>query len=283
MKVLLSLPVQEIPLTLQVQHPEFVTEELRKNNLLVDSSFEDSKRRWRQQSYTRLQGTMGASTEQFHHGKRSLMIRSEQPNDCRFVQTVPVKPKTRYLLCGWIKTRGVEIRQPGGQSGANLSIDEIWERSNLLVGDHDWTYVAILVPSGDKSQLKVCARLGFSSSVATGQAWFDDLCLIELPHNASPQLDKSAPPTSNPLIGIWDWGWADKPDAKPTIRSFVEFHADGTVTRGPKKTKGKWQRSGKQIKIDWDANSRSKLTLSADKKTLEGTNHLNNAVLSRKR
>ena len=45
----------------------------------------------------------------------------------------------------------------------------------------DWTYYAVVVPSGNRTTMEVGFRLGLNSGTVSGTAWFDDLCLIELP------------------------------------------------------------------------------------------------------
>jgi hypothetical protein len=40
--------------------------------------------------------------------------------------------------------------------------------------------------SAKRTDVTVCARLGFYASTAKGVAWFDDLCLVE--------LEKAVPP-----------------------------------------------------------------------------------------
>ncbi|MBS0264697.1 MAG: hypothetical protein JSS02_22370 [Planctomycetes bacterium] len=181
LKVLLSLPVDEAPPPLVAMHPEFLTANLKQTNLLVDGSFEESKRAWHPQAFTAEARRMLAVPDVSHDGQRSLTIECRVQNDARFEQKVKVKPKTRYVLCGWIKTRDVQLREPGGTTGAVLCVEGVSIKTTSLVGDHDWTWVAMVFGSEDKTTLKVCARLGFNASTVTGQAWFDDLALVEWP------------------------------------------------------------------------------------------------------
>jgi hypothetical protein len=180
-QILMSLPMEDIPPVLAAMHPEFLTAELRKGNLLRDASFEGADGTWRRQVFQPSGAKLRPVTGEFHDGKRSLCLENTTPNDTKFFQSVTVKPKTSYLLCGWIKTEGVKIQQKGGLSGALLNINGTWDNTMTFVGDHDWTYLATVVNSGDKTSLEVCARLGFTSSVTTGKAWFDDIVFVELP------------------------------------------------------------------------------------------------------
>jgi len=102
----------------------------------------------------------------------------------KYVQKVAVKPRTRYLLSGWIKTKDVVVVEKGGRTGANLSIDGGYEASTSLVGTNDWTYVVLVFDSANRTDVTVCARLGFFYSTAKGTAWFDDLSLVEIPRAA---------------------------------------------------------------------------------------------------
>jgi hypothetical protein len=180
-QILLSLPRDEVPEALAAMHPEFVTAEMRKENLLRNASFEDKAQFWKPQVFQQNGAKLRGDTENAHDGTRSFCIENTAPGDSRIIQTVAVKPKTAYLLSGWIKTEGVQIRQKGGLSGALLNIHGTWDNTMTFVGDHDWTYQATVVNSGDKTSLEVCARLGFTSSVATGKAWFDDIVFVEFP------------------------------------------------------------------------------------------------------
>jgi hypothetical protein len=114
-------------------------------------------------------------------GKASALLRSSTADDAMLWQKVVVKPKTRYLLSGWVRTEKVAIAEKGGSVGANLSIWGGYEASRSLIGTEDWTYQAVMFGSGDRTEIEVGARLGHHGSIATGTVWFDDLVLIEIP------------------------------------------------------------------------------------------------------
>lgn len=181
-QILLSLPMNEVPPAVAAMHPEFVTDEMRQGNLLGDGSFERMQDFLWKVQINKQKGSMArGDTTNFHSGKRSTYLENTKPGDSRLSQTVSVKPKTAYLLCGWVKTQGVKIQEKGGLSGAILNINGTWDRTMTFVGDHDWTYLATVINSDDKTSLEVCARLGFTSSAATGKAWFDDILFVEMP------------------------------------------------------------------------------------------------------
>ena len=65
---------------------------------------------------------------------------------------------------------------------AILSVWGGYERSAAhLTGTTDWTYLSFVFNSGERTAIEVAARLGHHGSTVTGKAWFDDLCLIEVP------------------------------------------------------------------------------------------------------
>jgi hypothetical protein len=187
-KLFETIPTDELPLTLAVRYPGFITPERRKGNLLVDGSFEDGAGgHWSVVSWRHNREVAMVQGEDVKQGKKALAIRSAQADHARYTQQVTVKPNTRYLLCGWIKTQDVEVVQKGGRQGANLSLDSGHEATESHVGTQDWTYVTLLFDSGNRSEVMVCARLGLYSSTAKGTAWFDDLVLVELSPPAVPK------------------------------------------------------------------------------------------------
>jgi hypothetical protein len=171
-----------LPVPLAARQPAFLTAERRQRNLLKDGSFENaagndwSASTWRgnPQAVTRVDGG--------HEGQRAVRLQTTVADDVQYRQRVAVKPRTRYLLSGWIKTQGVQIVETGGTQGANLAVDGAgtWEATASVLGDTDWTYVTLAFDSGQRTEIGVAARLGFFYSTVTGTAWYDDLCLIEL-------------------------------------------------------------------------------------------------------
>lgn len=113
-------------------------------------------------------------------GRRSAGIRAPSPNDASWVATVPVRPHTLYALSGWIKTERVAHSGQPVDAGANLSVVGTWTRTPGVFGTSDWTYVSVVLNSGDQSELRVGARLGYWASTTTGAAWFDGLRLAPI-------------------------------------------------------------------------------------------------------
>ena len=115
--------------------------------------------------------------EVYRTGGFSGAIVSRQPNDARYLQEVPLKPETYYRISGWIKT--LEVGREA--VGANLSISGRLDRSPDFVGTQDWQYAELYVYSGAGAQtMTVTAGIGGYGSLNSGQAWFDDIEVVEL-------------------------------------------------------------------------------------------------------
>ncbi len=87
-----------------------------------------------------------------------------------------MKPKTRYRLNGYIKTKEVV----GKGAGATISLEGGFEKTEVIVGTKGWTKVSFEFDSGAVDKIKIGPRLGHYSSQVMGKAWFDDLTLVEL-------------------------------------------------------------------------------------------------------
>ncbi len=188
-----ALPIDQLPLAVAMSRPTFVTPERRKQNLIVGGTFEDgSGGTWKVNTWRQNKAAATVVSSEAKEGRKSVAVRSPLlADDAMYEQTVGVKPNTRYLVSGWIKTKDVVVVEPGGQRGANLSIEGLnGEVSRSLQGTNDWSYVTLVVDSGQRTEVTVRARLGFHFSTAKGEAWFDDLCLIaigETPTALAPQ------------------------------------------------------------------------------------------------
>ncbi len=170
--------------------PKFVTPEKRRTNLMADGSFEDGGKAWSPRSWRGNQSVATIVADEQKSGKAAALLRSAIADDAMFLQKVKVKPKTRYLLSGWIRTEKVVVAEKGGTMGANLSVSGGFEASLPLTGTKGWTYRTLVFNSGARTELEVGARLGHHGSTASGSAWFDDLILIELPEPPAPVRNK---------------------------------------------------------------------------------------------
>lgn len=108
-----------------------------------------------------------------HHGAKSLLIQSDKPGYGHWINKVSVKPWSKYVFRGWIKTESL-VNEGGAGAGYNLGGLRV-EYSGLT-GTNDWTEVEIPFETEDNDCFVlecVYNRGGLSS----GTAWFDDMSL----------------------------------------------------------------------------------------------------------
>lgn len=136
---------------------------------------------------------VGVSESGRSRGDRCLVVDSTKLDDVFIHQDVDVEPGVIYELRGWIRTEDVEV-EDGGHVGASLAIQD-GEQTKGLLGTNGWTYVSTHFFSGDRSTVRIGARLGHHGSTARGRAWFDD---IEV-------LRNDLRPVNNPLSAGTVW------------------------------------------------------------------------------
>jgi hypothetical protein len=158
--------------------PSYLTPARKSRNLLLNGSFEQGwlgwyGYSWRNALYARLFPVIR------YDGSFSAILVQPVEDESSVGQRVTLKPNTRYLLSGWARTQGVAPTQPGGV-GASLIVWYTYLRTQHLTGNNEWTYLAMIFNSGDQTQFTIGPDLGYTHH-ATGIAWFDDLCLLELP------------------------------------------------------------------------------------------------------
>lgn len=128
--------------------------------------------------------TVGWSQEAARTGARGVRVAASVPTDARWEQAVAVEPGATYRLAGWVRTENVAVAE-SYVVGASLSVLGGFEHTPALVGTHGWTYVALEFAAGSRTEVVICARLGFYSGTATGTAWFDDVSLTRLGGHAA--------------------------------------------------------------------------------------------------
>jgi len=154
------------------------------NNLLVNPGFESGSGQsidgWKASAYINDSGHSAYSIDgDSHSGHNSLKIFSFQENDFMLTQDVPVEGGHAYKLSGWVKTENVQSLQ--GKIGANLCIARSFIRTASLKGTQPWTEVECYFRiTPNRTSVPITCRLGFTNSVATGGAWFDDIELSEI-------------------------------------------------------------------------------------------------------
>lgn len=108
-------------------------------------------------------------------GKASVMISSEVGGDISWMQSVAVKPNTKYRLSGWIKCENLKS---GSGRGALLNVHNIQSgRTQAVKGTTDWCQVSVVFNSGINYEILInCLFGGWGRS--TGKAWYDDISLV---------------------------------------------------------------------------------------------------------
>jgi hypothetical protein len=219
--------------------PEFITEEVRKKNLLVDPGVERSDFiLWKRDRYgygnPERKLSFQCDTQSKREGNQSLSLANSDGSHLAYYQTVPVTKGRRFLLTGWIKTEKVISTSDEPKGGARLVIDW-WDETSIIDGDSDWTFVSV-VAVAKKEQLPIRCVL----TRAKGKAYFDDLVLIELPLEGSvssppllhppptpaPEPEPVSPPTvQTPLLPT---DWTNK-DGKSIRARFLRLGGEAVV------------------------------------------------------
>ena len=142
-------------------------------NLLINPSFEDGEKGWDFGSYAK-HGTVSVDTNEKHHGKSSIRIENSAGDDSFLKQVIAVKPKTRYRMSGYIKTKDLVTKG----AGATLSLGG--EGTVPIAVNKNWTKVTFEFDTGPSDSIMIGPRLGHNSAPVMGVAWFDELSLVEL-------------------------------------------------------------------------------------------------------
>lgn len=154
----------------------FLTAQQGRPNILKNASFEEGQKDWDFAAWGK-KGQVSVDNEVHREGRSSIRIENPVGGDDSFLtQTVPVKPKTRYRLTGYIMTKGVLVKG----TGATLSLFGGFEKTESITGDQRWKKVELEFETGPLDSVKIGPRLGHNSSMAAGVAWFDELELVEL-------------------------------------------------------------------------------------------------------
>ncbi len=124
-------------------------------------------------------GTLTSDQNVKYGGDYSARITSDTYyayNSCD--KDITVKPYTRYLISGYIKTSNVTTPYA---TGAILNLqgnaEQLGVNTNSLAGTQEWTQVYKYWYSGNNTSLKIRCRLE-----GTGTAWFDNI-KVEEDHN----------------------------------------------------------------------------------------------------
>lgn len=229
--------------TVRLLAPGFVTEELKNNNLLKNPGFEDGENNWRSDSGGVKRTSIVKSP--VRSGKQALQISADWWDAARAIQTVAVKPNRRYLFSGWIKTDNIRFYERD-KSGAHLFVEGGYRhRSANVPVTADWTYYAVVFHSGDQKEVKIEPALGHFAGTVMGTAWYDDLCLIEIPDPLPPPEKKVADDGFVPLFNGKDFAGWNNPEETTVLHGWVI--KEGAIVRDKANPNdgegGVWQKS----------------------------------------
>jgi alpha-L-arabinofuranosidase len=106
-----------------------------------------------------------------HEGTKSLFIDAHGFADGLWQTKVLLKPWSKYLFTGWIRTRGI-VPENGRGSGFVLSGLNVEPRG--FTGDNEWTRVAYEFSTGGNDCTVLECLLNIDGK-ARGRVWFDDM------------------------------------------------------------------------------------------------------------
>ena len=155
------------------------------DNLLVNGSVDEVSAAgypvgWYQDMWFTTEGVSTLTVESDGVEGSCLSVSSQSVNDARWAQDVSVEPDTVYRISAMVRAEGI------GASGygANLSISGLSVYSDMVYDTGgDWVELSLTGRTGPKqTSLTVFARIGGygDENLNTGQAWFDNLSLVEL-------------------------------------------------------------------------------------------------------
>jgi hypothetical protein len=172
-------PVAPPPAAPAAAAPEAVS-----SNLFKNPNFENGTNEWKLTTWGKT-GKITIDPTESHNGKPSLRVENPDPQHTLVNQKVTVKPNTRYLLAGYIKTKDVEPPKRGQHEGAELMVTGGSRRSAPMSRTNPWTKVTyILTTLPSETEMVVGISLGHYGAAAKGTAWFSEMSLTELGRNA---------------------------------------------------------------------------------------------------
>lgn len=147
-------------------------------NLLPNPSFEegagDAPAAWRPRTYSG-RGARHTWVPEGRFGSRCLRIDSDRPTDTSWYVDVPVDPRGRYRLAGWVRTEDVR-----GAMGGLYNVHTMGQTvTPALTGTTDWREVEVVFDAAGRDRVSLnCLFGGWGQS--TGTAWYDDLSLTRV-------------------------------------------------------------------------------------------------------
>src|SRR4030067_2442212 len=108
----------------KTEAPQAADELAGVRQVAANGSFEEmdgeNPKGWRHRNWQRGSDASFAVGSSGRTGGRSVVISSEKGADASWIAPVPIRPYSRYKLCGWIKTENVV---PGSGRGAQININ----------------------------------------------------------------------------------------------------------------------------------------------------------------
>jgi hypothetical protein len=133
---------------------------------------------WEKWMYVPGASTINVENGEGHNGSKFISIESNEENDARLKQAVPVKENATYKLSCWAKTENVGQQK----TGAIISIMDFVNSSRDLKGTNDkWQQLVMYARIGSGiNSIEVSVGLGGYGNMNTGKAYFDDLAVEEI-------------------------------------------------------------------------------------------------------
>jgi hypothetical protein len=158
-------------------------------NLIHNGSFESidssgAPSNWEMESWDKNSGELQLDSGEHGSGARSVKLSSSSPNHLRWVQVVALRPRTTYLLSGWVKTEDVAHTSEPEDKGASFAVR--WSGTTslrfLVSGgvfgtSHGWQLLRFYFETEENSLVTIMLQLGSYSGTTSGVAWFDDVNL----------------------------------------------------------------------------------------------------------
>ena len=149
-------------------------------NLIQNASFEQTKNDlpvgWKKSTWGG-KPDFSLETGFGHTGKNCVKISSTAGANASWSFQINVKPRTDYRVTAWVKTTAVKT----GRFGAQINLHELQfeGKTEAIKGDRGWTRLTSEFNSGERTSILVNCLFGGWGS-ATGEAWFDDISVVEL-------------------------------------------------------------------------------------------------------
>jgi hypothetical protein len=112
-----------------------------------------------------------------HDGQRAARFQASAAATAGYAQWIAVRPSTRYVLSGWIRTAGLSGNGAFIAAGGNSLLEAGPDRTPVQKGTTDWAQVRqVFTTGGGERAVPIWA----GAAGSTGTAWFDDLAVTAM-------------------------------------------------------------------------------------------------------